>query len=512
MSSKRKRDPDAEVSFECLVTPDFEELARRFPDFGYAYKDVLQQQHLHGGHFSSFVTQEFSIALTKALLHVHWKLALTHLPSHHLCPPVPNRYFMVQWMLQQVLPSTRQYFYTQRQFTYQGMDIGTGATAIYPLIIAAVSNQRGRPYNIHATDIDAESVALARENVRSNHMESQILVHLVPNTSQPECGPLSTSLACLPLEREMRTLDFCLTNPPFFDDSTTTTTENRLGDGRARTSMTVSEGSYPDGEVAFCLGIFLDGLVLVKEQQQAMHNPHSSPPPPIWSACMCGKKSSWLQLKAILTHTLGPGHVLATEFGPGHLTRWFLAWTFEQPSEDSPLAVSGNELLFTVNVVLDDQGMQRTQGLIEEVEKRIHAYFDEYPQTRFSISRAAVQLGRRLLVRQEESSLQEMWLSDEASITSQLPLNVKGVLSGMDATIKRHFLPPGGHFLIVIDISNQEAAQPGLVPVKVSFYAHSIVGKQLIERVRNKLVSELCRTSRRWRRRLNHASTDGVTY
>jgi hypothetical protein len=63
-NSKRKRDEKEDVSFESLVTPNFEELARRFPDFGRAWKVVHHAQIESGGSFGSHVTQDFSIALT----------------------------------------------------------------------------------------------------------------------------------------------------------------------------------------------------------------------------------------------------------------------------------------------------------------------------------------------------------------------------------------------------------------------------------------------------------------
>jgi hypothetical protein len=41
--SKRKRDVNEEVSFDALVSPNFEELLRHFPDFGKAY--LLEPSH-----------------------------------------------------------------------------------------------------------------------------------------------------------------------------------------------------------------------------------------------------------------------------------------------------------------------------------------------------------------------------------------------------------------------------------------------------------------------------------
>ena len=77
-------------------TRNFEELARRYPEFLEAWKDVQDKQHQAAkgkANFSSCTTQEFSITLARGLLHAYFDLRLPHLPSNHLCPPVPNRFF-----------------------------------------------------------------------------------------------------------------------------------------------------------------------------------------------------------------------------------------------------------------------------------------------------------------------------------------------------------------------------------------------------------------------------------
>jgi hypothetical protein len=52
-----------------------------------------------------------------------------------------------------------------------------------------------------------------------------------------------------------------MTNPPFSDPDTMEHCTPRAGDGRAWTSMTVSEGNwYPNGETGFVMEMIMDSL------------------------------------------------------------------------------------------------------------------------------------------------------------------------------------------------------------------------------------------------------------
>ena len=380
-------------------------------------------------------------------------------------------------MLRQVLPFTTRYYCQTPRLTFRCLDIGTGASAIYPLLLAAESNRMETPYRIVATDIDADSVELARRNVRDNHLESQISVLHVANSGDIDkhYGPLRMSLASIP--ETDRALDFCLTNPPFFDDSKILQ-EPRQGDGRDRTNMSVSEGSYPGGELVFCLDIFADGLWLW--MQHHARDPQRQP------ACMCGKKSSWLQLKAIVTHVLGPGHVMATEFGPGHLTRWFLAWTMYQPKIDSPLARHGSDLSFSVGDCACD-----------DVVQRFEHFFGEFPDARFEIVRR-VPAACGLCLFACATSLKCSMPAD-MDTADQLPSHLQEVLSLLEPSLYNTLMPPEGNMLLNINLSIK---QPEVVFVQVDCYTHTTRGRPILDKIRNQLVGEICRTSRRWRRRL----------
>lgn len=473
--SKRKR---GAVSFESLVTPNFEELARQFPDFGRAYRQVIAEQAVHKGPLTAFVTQDFSIGLAKALLHVHWGLALTHLPDHHLCPPIPNRFFYVNWIQQEILPSIR-HFDCERSYCRVGLDIGTGATCIYPLLFVATSE-----YHMIATDVDADAIQLATANVQSNHLESHIQVLQVP-PSDRQCtdgglrlfpiGPLRQSVALQP----NTAIDFCMTNPPFFDDSVSVERTNpRVGDGRDRTAMTASEGSYPGGEVAFVTDVIVDGLALLDGVSRA----------PIWSSCMCGKKASLLQLHNLLTHVLGPSHVRTTEFGPGHLTRWFLAWTLEQPKARSELAIRIN---WSFHVSVDSSATQPVELMIKE---RFVQYCASFPGTELAVSVSADDSERRYL---------RIYEVTPHPNDSNLPEPFQSLLS-LDR--RNQFLPPEGHFVLDVRMQGQTAR----VKLGLEAFCHSSYGKEIVDKIKLQLEGEICRTNRRWRRKLKREQDENM--
>jgi 23S rRNA A1618 N6-methylase RlmF len=503
-NSKRKRHEREDVSFESLVTPNFEELARRFPDFGRAWKAVHQAQVESGGSFGSHVTQDFSVALTKALLHIHWGLTLNHLPLHHLCPPVPNRYFYVKWIQGDLLPllASANYFQPIRFLQKTGLDIGTGATAIYPLLF--VSSSAKQPYRIFATDVDVDSVQLAAGNVQDNRLGSSIQIHQVaPTDSQQRqerrdgiggksdqrhdevpVGPLRRSLEHLP---RGTALDFCMTNPPFYDDTVDSERTNpRAGDQRNRTAMTVSEGSYPGGEVGFVVDMIVDCLVLF-----ARH--HSTPG---WSSCMCGKKTSLVHLQHIVTALLGPGHCQATEFGPGHLTRWFLAWTLERPQIRSPLAkVDGFE--FDVEFDSDNQAaMDGNNCCVERVTGRIQDYCRTLPgwELAVDVTPANGSTGQQWLQIREVSPSRDCWNEDGA-----FPAVIQRALGLVGSDRRMELLPPQGHFLLDVTLTPQPLT---VVQVQVTVYQHSAYGKKAADKIKSQLQVEVCRTSRRWRRKL----------
>ncbi|CAM9398477.1 unnamed protein product [Ectocarpus fasciculatus] len=96
----------------------------------------------------------------------------------------------------------------------RGVDVGTGASCIYPLLGAKVAG-----WSFLATEIDPVSAEWAEKNVRSNDLQEKVKVRLVPSPAdggdvEAAPGPLLAAL-----RDEDGDFDFSMTNPPFFESA-----------------------------------------------------------------------------------------------------------------------------------------------------------------------------------------------------------------------------------------------------------------------------------------------------
>lgn len=545
MASRKRRHTKA--TFSDLVHPNFEELSREYPDFGKAWQIVRQHQKEHGGSLATNVTQEFSIATTRALLHTYFSLRLPQVPT--LCPPVPNRYYFVRWITQEVLPMTRRPAYFEptegsqpHPRTQFGIDLGTGATCIYPLLFCASTveieedDARGE-WKWLASEIDPNSTEMAIQNVQANRRTSKIqVVQVLPtstqtasktsgqnavmdvdgsypndNSSTAASGPILRLLEALPIDsRPTGQVDIIMTNPPFHEPTSSHTTQPvRSGDHRARTCLTESEASYPGGEVQFLVDIIVDSLQLMPhpshQSQPAGENTlHQLTLTSLWYSSMFGKKTSWVQVSRILTYMLGPARVQSTEFGPGNLMRWFLAWTFGRPNSRSPLGAYGlsksstnppkQGVILAFDLTLEDQG-EIDQGVIPAVLERIVVFFTTFPG--FALATQVAPQGNFVTVREERPHVVD-W-DDNLLPSAILEVLRRRQISFMD------LLPHDGHFVVDISVS---ACSTTSVSVQLKAFAHSQYGRIVIEKIATRAQSDICRTSRRWRRLLQRQQAE----
>ncbi|KAL2761036.1 hypothetical protein ACRALDRAFT_1038023 [Sodiomyces alcalophilus JCM 7366] len=245
--------------------------------------------------------------LTKTLLKAHFGLEI-ELPKDRLCPPVPNRHNYILW-LKDLLDSTS-YDEPGRKLT--GLDIGTGASCIYPLLGCTQ-----RDWSFVATDIDAESLTYARNNVERNNLQHRI--QILPRLAT---DPL------LPLDAVATTIDFVMTNPPFYESEADMVASAK---NKSRPPFTACTGSLtemvtPGGEVAFVQRILDESL----EIRDKVH----------WYSSMLGKQSSLETLVSVLREK-GIHNYAVTEFVQGNRTRrWAIAWSFA-PMRPSPAAARG---------------------------------------------------------------------------------------------------------------------------------------------------------------------------
>ncbi|KAL2267863.1 hypothetical protein VTJ83DRAFT_5140 [Remersonia thermophila] len=269
--------------------PDFVQLAKQDPDF----KAVLQPN----GHLD-FTNPAATMQLTKTLLQADFGLKID-LPDDRLCPPVPNRHNYILWLKD--LMDTTSYEPPGRPLC--GLDVGTGASCIYPLL-----GTRQRPWSFVATDVDDKNLSYAQRNIRLNGLESRI--HLVPRNPDDPLIPLDHPSV------KQTPIDFVMMNPPFYASP-----EEMMSSAqqKSRPPMSACTGAPVEmvcsgGELAHVGRLLRESLDLRDKVR--------------WYTTMLGKLSSLEALVEQLREQ-GVDNYAVTEFVQGRKTRrWALGWSF----------------------------------------------------------------------------------------------------------------------------------------------------------------------------------------
>ncbi|PKS05962.1 hypothetical protein jhhlp_007795 [Lomentospora prolificans] len=284
---QKPREPgvEADTYYRTLYMsdPDFRQLSREDSDFA----KVLKNGQL------DFNDPDSVVQLTKTLLKADFGLTV-ELPPDRLCPPVPNRHNYILWLKD--LLDTTSYQKPQDQ-TVKGLDIGTGASCVYPLLGCAQRN-----WTFVATDIDEKSLSYASKNISSNSLTQRVI--LLHRTATDPLIPTSHLLA------------FTMTNPPFY---TSQSELEALAKKKSRPPHTACTGSASEmvtagGEVAFVKRIIEESLTL-KEQVR-------------WYTAMLGKHSS-VEVVVDMLRDRRIDNYAVTEFVQGSKTRrWAVGWSF----------------------------------------------------------------------------------------------------------------------------------------------------------------------------------------
>lgn len=85
-----------------------------------------------------------------------------YLPPGFLVPTIPLRLNYILWV-EDIMT------FIGRKDSIYGIDIGTGATAVYALMAA-----RKNKWNMVGTDIDTQSIIYAQENINRNNLDDLI--------------------------------------------------------------------------------------------------------------------------------------------------------------------------------------------------------------------------------------------------------------------------------------------------------------------------------------------------
>lgn len=106
-----------------------------------------------------FSSSEAVRQLNKALLFLHYGYNYWEFPKQNLCPPIPGRVDYIHHLADLI----------EGEKDVKVLDIGTGATCIYPLLGIAVYN-----WQFVATDIDKKALDNAKVIIERNNLSKQV--------------------------------------------------------------------------------------------------------------------------------------------------------------------------------------------------------------------------------------------------------------------------------------------------------------------------------------------------
>lgn len=235
--------------------------------------------------------------LTSCLLKRDFGLQVD-LPPDKLIPVLPLRLNYILW-----LEDMENALGWKSQTIVKGLDIGCGASCIYPLLGVVHSKHRWRMVGLELME---DSVQWAGRNVEKNGLKDNIEV--VQQKSND-----GSILKHFMSGRE--SFDFCMCNPPFFNDDAVSH-ENRTS--RRKEPSNAATGSDKElrtegGELCFLEQIIDESLEL-KERITVYTS-------------MIGHKKNFEEIIRVMKRR-SISNVTTTRFCQGNTTRWAVAWSF----------------------------------------------------------------------------------------------------------------------------------------------------------------------------------------
>ena len=141
-----------------------------------------------------FSNQDAIIELNRALLFSYYNVHFWDFPNDNLCPPIPGRVDYIHYLADLLEAAS----ITEN---IKVLDIGTGASCIYPILGNAAYG-----WNFTGTDIDNKSLDIAKKIIDKNKLTEIIDLRYQTNSSQIFKGIISSN--------DKFSATIC--NPPFY--------------------------------------------------------------------------------------------------------------------------------------------------------------------------------------------------------------------------------------------------------------------------------------------------------
>lgn len=289
----------------------YENLSQKHPEL---LKYLTTNASTGKSHFD-FMSDE-SIRLYNQALLDEWFGIKVELPPNHLCPTALSRTRYIRW-IEELLAHCG-------DDEKAGIDVGTGASCVYPLIGHAIYG-----WKFIASDIDDKSLEWATKNVESNGWTNSIAI-VKAKLTQDSIDETRYHIleGLLDVDGKDRLVNggpsfskvhFTMCNPPYFDSP----------DEKFQRDDTVCVAT--DGELATAGGE-LEFVKQMIRESSALSTRIS------WFTTLLGRK---VNLKPLLRYlqTFPVADVQHTTFVQGKNSRWAIAWTFDHHIKSSVIAL-----------------------------------------------------------------------------------------------------------------------------------------------------------------------------
>jgi 23S rRNA (adenine1618-N6)-methyltransferase len=235
--------------------------------------------------------------LNQALLSYYYGIKNWNFSDNNICPTIPNKADYIHYMADILMGSNFGNLPEGNHITC--LDIGTGATCIYPIIGAVEYN-----WNFIASEINKESISTAKAIIKSN----TILTNKVDCRLQPKAKDIIYGV----LNRDEK-IDITICNPPLYNSIEEARKEFQKKGSLYKLLDHANEMICDGGETKFL-------KQYIKESRAFGDNC-------FWFSSLVSKPSNQKAMADFLK-LIGATEIKAIAIGLGHKPKQLLIWSF----------------------------------------------------------------------------------------------------------------------------------------------------------------------------------------
>ena len=215
--------------------PDFLTLIKEFPELK---KYILKQNEDNEEEFQfDWSNNELSLLMTKSILNYYFNIKYYDIPKGFLIPPIPSRINYIN-LINSIITKLINDIDTKNII---GIDIGTGANIIYPILGYSIYK-----WKFICTEINKEAFNNAKLILQKNNLENNINI-----IKQNNKDNIFISI----LNRENKYI-FSMCNPPYYNYEN----EIKLEDKKRDNEYNFDEIYYKNGEYGFFQRYFEESI------------------------------------------------------------------------------------------------------------------------------------------------------------------------------------------------------------------------------------------------------------